>query len=82
MIGEDIDLGLRYFDLSADLLTAENKISEVALAKLEYVVEAGTMPPGRYTVGAGSWVLRVEGSRVGVATKSTGVVIELDQPQK
>ncbi len=49
VIGADIEEGLRWFDLSADLVADGAPANEVALAKLERTLEAGTMPPGRYT---------------------------------
>lgn len=49
MIGADIDKGLRWLDLSKDLSSESAPVSEVVLAKLEYVVKRGSMPPGKYT---------------------------------
>jgi len=40
------------------------------------------VPPGRYTLTAGSYALRLQGTREGVEAGAAGVVIELDQPQK
>ena len=40
------------------------------------------VPPGRYTLTAGSYALRFEGKRTGVEAGATNVVIELDQPMR
>ena len=51
LIERDRADGLKYMDMFEELATMEGQpVSEVALAKLEYVVESGTMPPTRYTI--------------------------------
>jgi cytochrome c peroxidase len=43
--------GVRYLDMTRDLVPADGQpVSEVAIAKLEYALERGTMPPGRYVL--------------------------------
>ena len=50
LIQKDVTAGLGDIDLVADLAPAPpaNVTAEAALAKLEYVVEEGSMPPARY----------------------------------
>lgn len=48
LIGKDVELGLHYIDLADDLAATENGPLEVALAKIEYVKDEGSMPPMRY----------------------------------
>ncbi len=48
IIERDIAAGLRFFDMEAAFAGAGQPVSEVALAKLEHVLDARSMPPGRY----------------------------------
>jgi len=66
MIQADIEKGLRWLDLSKDLSSENAPVSEVALAKLEYVVEQGSMPPGKYT--ALHWDASLSGDDVALIT--------------
>jgi len=48
IIEMDIRLGTEYLNLQEELRTPGQPASEVALAKNEYVIQEGTMPPMRY----------------------------------
>lgn len=49
IIQRDIEEGTRYIDYLQALSPKDGKpVSEIVLAKTEYVVEHGTMPPGRF----------------------------------
>jgi cytochrome c peroxidase len=48
IIRQDVDAGLASYDFVAGLVPSGGPASEPALAKLEFVIEHGTMPPGRY----------------------------------
>ncbi len=51
MVQADMAKGRRYMDMLTDLAPAQGKpVSEAALAKLEFVIDKGTMPPARYTM--------------------------------
>ncbi len=48
IIQEDIDLGTQYVDYAEAFATDGGPVSEVVLAKTEYALEQGTMPPHQY----------------------------------
>ena len=49
LIRRDIETGTRYFDMFAEVPPAAGKpFAEPALAKMEYVLDQGSMPPARY----------------------------------
>ena len=49
MIRTDIDMGMRDMDLVADVYTEpKGPPNEASIAKIEYVIERGEMPPGRF----------------------------------
>lgn len=49
LIEKDIQDGTSYMNLKAELFPPDNKpVSEVTIAKNEYAIERGTMPPMRY----------------------------------
>jgi cytochrome c peroxidase len=48
LVEDDIRKGTRWMDLKAALLPESGPVGEVALAKIEHVLDAGTMPPHRY----------------------------------
>lgn len=51
LLAEDQARALEYIDLTDALATRPGRpVSEVTLARLEYAIDSGTMPPARYTI--------------------------------
>lgn len=48
MMGQDIERGLRFFDMKESFSSDDGAAPEPALAKIERIVEKGSMPPHRY----------------------------------
>ncbi len=59
MVAKDVAQGLSWMDLTGALFPAGKAASEPTLAKLEWVAEQGSMPPGRYV--AMHWNARLSG---------------------
>lgn len=48
MMEGDIAEGLRFMDMKKSFSSADRPVSETSLAKIEYVVDTGSMPPHQY----------------------------------